>query len=81
MDEVWTRPEPQSPCRKVCVIHPETGLCIGCLRTRQEIAAWPSMSPDERRAKMAELPEREGRLQRRRGGRAARVASGQEPSS
>ena len=39
MDEVWSRPEPQSPCRKVCVIHPESGLCIGCLRTIDEIAA------------------------------------------
>lgn len=73
MDEVWTRPEPQSPCRKVCVIHPESGLCIGCLRTAEEIAAWPSMTPEERRARMEELPGREGRLARRRGGRAARV--------
>lgn len=73
MDEVWARPEPQSPCRKLCVIHPESGLCIGCLRTVEEIAAWPAMTPEERRARMAELPAREGRLARRRGGRAARV--------
>ncbi len=73
MDEVWSRPEPQSPCRKVCVIHPESGLCIGCLRTGEEIAAWPRMAPEARRALMAELPGREGRLARRRGGRAARV--------
>ena len=73
MDEVWRRPEPQSPCKKVCVIHPESGLCIGCLRTGEEIAAWPRMAPEARRALMAELPGREGRLARRRGGRAARV--------
>ena len=73
MDEVWTRPEPQSPCKKVCVIHPESGLCIGCLRTRDEIAAWPGMTPEERRAKMADLPRREGQLARRRGGRAGRI--------
>ena len=73
MDEVWTRPEPQSPCRKVCVIQPESGLCIGCLRTTEEIAAWPGMTPEARRAVMAELPAREGRLTRRRGGRAARL--------
>jgi predicted Fe-S protein YdhL (DUF1289 family) len=74
MDEVWARPEPQSPCRKVCVIHPESGLCIGCLRTREEIAAWPAMTPEERRARMAELPDREGRLRTgRKGGRAARL--------
>ena len=73
MDEVWSRPEPRSPCKKVCVIHPESGLCIGCLRTGEEIAAWPRMAPEARRALMAELPGREGRLARRRGGRAARV--------
>jgi predicted Fe-S protein YdhL (DUF1289 family) len=73
MDEVWARAEPQSPCRKVCVMHPESGLCIGCLRTAEEIAAWPRMTPEERRARMAELPAREGRLRVRRGGRAARV--------
>ena len=73
MDEVWSRPEPQSPCKKVCVIHPESGLCIGCLRTGEEIAAWPRMAPEARRALMGELPGRDGRLARRRGGRAARV--------
>ncbi len=77
MDEVWARAEPQSPCRKVCVIHPESGLCIGCLRTREEIAAWPRMTAEERRARMAELPGREGRLNAgRRGGRAARLREG-----
>jgi predicted Fe-S protein YdhL (DUF1289 family) len=73
MDEVWSRAEPQSPCRKVCVIHPESRLCIGCLRTGEEIAAWPRMTPEARLALMAELPEREGQLSRRRGGRAARL--------
>jgi predicted Fe-S protein YdhL (DUF1289 family) len=55
-------------------VHPESGLCIGCLRTVDEIAAWPAMAPDARRALMAELPGREGRLARRRGG--ARGAPG-----
>ncbi len=75
MSEVWSRPEPQSPCKKVCVIHPDSRLCIGCLRTAEEIAAWPGMTPEERRAKMAELPGRKGRLARRRGGRAARLGN------
>lgn len=73
MDEVWARAEPQSPCRKVCVIHPGSGLCIGCLRTADEIAAWPAMTPDARRALMAELPSREGRLAVRQGGRRGRL--------
>jgi hypothetical protein len=75
MSEVWSRPEPQSPCKRVCVIHPDSRLCIGCLRTAEEIAAWPGMTQEERRAKMAELPGREGRLARRRGGRAARLGN------
>lgn len=73
MDEVWRRSEPQSPCVRVCVMQPESGLCIGCLRTAQEIAAWPAMTPEARRALMAELPGRKGLLARRRGGRAGRL--------
>ncbi|WP_210527459.1 DUF1289 domain-containing protein [Rubellimicrobium arenae] len=74
-DEVWQRPEPQSPCRKICVIHPEAGLCVGCLRTAAEIAAWPTMTAETRRQLMEELPARQGQLTRRRGGRAARLGS------
>lgn len=73
MAEVWERAEPQSPCRKVCVMHPGSGLCIGCLRTVAEIAAWGGMTPEARRAVMAELPSREGRLRVRKGGRAGRL--------
>jgi predicted Fe-S protein YdhL (DUF1289 family) len=73
MDEVWSRAEPESPCRKVCVIHPGSGLCVGCLRTGEEIAAWPRMTPEARRALMVALPARAGQLAQRRGGRAARL--------
>ena len=73
MDEVWSRPEPQSPCRKVCVIHEASGLCVGCLRTLDEIAGWSGMTADERRALLAALPERQAQLRVRRGGRKARV--------
>ncbi|TNC63223.1 DUF1289 domain-containing protein [Rubellimicrobium roseum] len=76
MDDVWARDEPESPCRKVCLIHPDNGLCVGCLRTRQEIAAWPSLSSEARRAVMAQLPARgEANAPRRRGGRAGRILS------
>ncbi|WP_102110535.1 DUF1289 domain-containing protein [Oceaniglobus roseus] len=73
-DPVWTRDEPLSPCIKVCVVHPAERICTGCLRTLDEIAAWPRMSAEARRAVMAELPDRRGRLKQRRGGRAARLA-------
>ena len=48
----------ESPCIKVCVIDPATGLCTGCLRTLEEIAAWGSLSDDARRRIMAALPAR-----------------------
>jgi hypothetical protein len=73
MDEVWERVEPQSPCKKICAIHPDSGLCVGCLRTREEIASWSRLTSEGRLAILAELPDRQGRLARRRGGRAARV--------
>jgi uncharacterized protein len=37
---------------------PRTGLCEGCLRTIEEIAAWSRMSPEEKRAVLAQLPAR-----------------------
>ena len=71
-DAIWKRDEPQSPCIKICVIHPEARLCTGCLRTIDEITAWGRMSNDERRAIMATLPERKPLIAKRRGGRAGR---------
>ena len=73
-DEVWQRDEVQSPCVKICVVHPEARLCVGCLRTIDEIGSWSRLSPEERQRIMAELPARAPRLQKRRGGRAARMA-------
>ncbi|RVT81570.1 DUF1289 domain-containing protein [Rhodobacteraceae bacterium CCMM004] len=74
-DEVWRRNEVESPCIKVCVVHPVERICTGCFRSLDEIAAWGRMTPDERRRVMAELPTRAPRLARRRGGRAARLSS------
>lgn len=69
-EQIWTRNEIESPCVKICVIHPEARLCTGCLRTIDEITAWSRMSPEARRAVMVELPARKGRIAVRRGGRA-----------
>jgi uncharacterized protein len=77
-DRIWKRQEVESPCVKVCVIHPQTRLCTGCLRTLDEIAAWSRLSPEDRRAIMAELPARAPLLRQRRGGRAGRLARGSE---
>ncbi len=32
-DEVWRRERVESPCIRLCVIHPPSGLCLGCYRT------------------------------------------------
>ena len=72
-DEIWNRDEVQSPCVKICVVHPVERICTGCLRSLDEIASWGRMSNAERAALMEELPSRESRLKKRRGGRAARI--------
>ena len=72
-DDVWTRQELDSPCVKLCVIHPEERLCVGCLRTIEEITLWSRMTQDERRAIMLDLAARAPKLQKRRGGRAGRL--------
>lgn len=74
MGEIWKRDEIESPCIKICVIHPAERLCTGCLRSIDEITEWSRMTPDTRRAIMEELPERASRLKQRRGGRAARLS-------
>ncbi len=77
-DEVWRRERIESPCVRLCVIHPEARICMGCRRSLDEIARWSDMSPEERRAVMAELPGRAGRIApRRRGGRAGRGERGE----
>jgi predicted Fe-S protein YdhL (DUF1289 family) len=36
--------EPPSPCTGICRIEPETGWCLGCRRTLNEIADWTMLS-------------------------------------
>ena len=70
---VWTRDEIESPCIKICVVHPAERICTGCLRSIEEIGRWSKMSADERQEIMTALPDRAGLLKKRRGGRAARL--------
>lgn len=72
-DDIWRRDEVESPCIKVCVIHPEARLCTGCLRSIEEITVWSRLSVDARRAVLDDLPSRQGQITKRRGGRAARL--------
>ena len=36
-----------SPCISVCQMDDLDGVCVGCYRTRAEIAAWGSMDRDD----------------------------------
>lgn len=47
-----------SPCISVCEIDTASGLCRGCLRTLDEIAAWSVLGEDDKRAVLAALPGR-----------------------
>src|SRR3569832_1474937 len=55
----------ESPCILVCSIDMKTGFCFGCGRTRDEISAWLTMTPETRRAVMSELPARLETVERR----------------
>ncbi len=54
-DDVWKRDEIDSPCIKICVIHPASRLCTGCLRTIDEIGSWSSMSAADKHAVLARI--------------------------
>ena len=51
----------ESPCIGTCTLGPD-GLCVGCFRNGEEIAAWLTYSPEQRRAIMQDLPVRAQRL-------------------
>jgi len=72
-DEVWKRDEIDSPCQKICLIQPGAETCIGCFRTRREIALWSRITPAQRQAIMAALPARAVAAKPKRRGRSARL--------
>jgi len=55
-------PPIETPCVKICVLDPKSGLCRGCGRNVDEIARWGRFSSEERRKIMGELPARLERL-------------------
>ena len=63
MSAAMDEPPPiATPCVKVCVVDGESGLCLGCLRTLAEIAAWIGYDDGQRAKIMAELPGRRARV-------------------
>ena len=66
LDVVWMRDEVDSPCVKLCVIHPASGICMGCFRTLDEISDWSAIDPSTRKSLLIELPSREKLIVTRR---------------
>jgi len=51
-----------SPCVSVCRIDEASGLCVGCLRTLDEIAAWSALDNAGKRAVWQAIAQRRGRI-------------------
>jgi predicted Fe-S protein YdhL (DUF1289 family) len=52
-----------SPCIDICKIDGESGLCNGCLRTRDEIRGWKNMTDDLRLLLIEALSQRKANRQ------------------
>ncbi|MBX9829083.1 MAG: DUF1289 domain-containing protein [Xanthobacteraceae bacterium] len=57
----------ETPCEKICVLDPPSGLCRGCGRTLAEIERWTAYDDGERARVMAELPARLAAIKARAG--------------
>ncbi|WP_374662152.1 DUF1289 domain-containing protein [Inhella sp.] len=51
-----------SPCINVCRMDAASGLCLGCARTLDEIAAWSQAGPADKQAVLRQLPARRAAL-------------------
>jgi uncharacterized protein len=51
--------DPASPCTGVCRLNKATGICRGCRRTIDEIAAWFSLTPEQKRAVLNAVARRD----------------------
>ena len=73
-------PAIQSPCIQLCVLEPDSGYCMGCGRTGDEIASWISLvtGSGTRGGDFGQLGhqrlENLTRSKRRKGGRRTRLA-------
>ena len=47
-----------SPCISICRMDIDTGWCVGCLRTLDEIACWSLLDDTEKEGVCAELSRR-----------------------
>jgi predicted Fe-S protein YdhL (DUF1289 family) len=47
-----------SPCLSVCKMHPDNGLCMGCLRTLDEIRQWGQADAATKRGIWIQISQR-----------------------
>ena len=57
-DALATIYAPPSPCISVCQMDAQTGWCIGCLRSIEEIGAWSTNTDQDKRAVWQRISER-----------------------
>ena len=62
-DTVGENAEVPSPCISVCRMSTVTDMCVGCFRTRNEIAGWSSAGDDGKRAVWSLIRQRMAALQ------------------
>ena len=50
-----------SPCMKICIFEEDSGYCLGCSRTADEVEMWgkPDTSNEWKKKNLTELKERE----------------------
>ena len=49
---------PNSPCVKICRMDAESGFCIGCFRTMEEIIMWGKLTAPEKDRVFSQLEKR-----------------------
>jgi predicted Fe-S protein YdhL (DUF1289 family) len=54
----------ETPCTKICTLHPTLHICIGCGRDLTEIERWSQFSAHERAAVMSAARQRLSQLSR-----------------
>jgi hypothetical protein len=61
----------KSPCVDVCAFDGKTGLCVGCLRTLDEVRGWKKMTDHQRHQVINDGPRRRTKLRRESAGLSA----------
>ena len=52
-----------SPCIRRCTLDEDTGWCLGCVRTLEEIATWSGLDDEGKRAILARIVVRRETLE------------------